>query len=265
MDIDLPFYLFWGVVITGAIWLGDTLFFAKARAEANQPEDGDADEPVIIEYARSFFPVLLLVFVIRGFVAEPYQIPSESMLPTLEVGDFILVNKYAYGLRMPVFKEKLLSVGEPARGDIMVFVPPHDHRYFIKRVIGIPGDRVAYADKRLVINGRELPYEFVRTFQDPRLPLSSVEYQEEIGGVKHKIHHSRRSERARSWVVGEGEYLMMGDNRDNSTDSRAWGMAQEENVVGKAVAVWAHKEPGWNLPTFEKNRWLGDSGSVPAE
>ena len=126
IDIDLPFYLFWAVVVCGLIWLTDTLFFKAARIAAHPDADPEENEPLLVEYARSFFPVLLLVLILRGFIAEPYQIPSESMVPTLEVGDFILVNKYAYGLRLPVFGTKVVSVGDPQPGEVMVFVPPHE-------------------------------------------------------------------------------------------------------------------------------------------
>ena len=256
MDIDLPFYLFWAVVVCGLIWLTDTLFFKAARIAAHPDADPEENEPLLVEYARSFFPVLLLVLILRGFIAEPYQIPSESMVPTLEVGDFILVNKYAYGLRLPVFGTKVVSIGDPQRGEVMVFVPPHDPRYFIKRVIGIPGDQVRYANKKLTINGRPLPYEFVRGFEDRRLGIGASEFVEEIGGIKHRIHKTRAFARPQQWTVGPGEYLMMGDNRDHSADSRTWGMAREENIVGKAVAIWAHKPPGLNWPTFARNRWF---------
>ena len=144
MDLDLPFILFWAVL--------------RKQRLAKDPE---APDPTLVEYARSFFPVLLLVLVLRSFLAEPYQIPSESMVPTLEVGDFILVNKYAYGLRLPVFGTKVVEVGQPERGDVMVFIPPHDPRYFIKRVIGLPGDTVRYENKVLYINGERLGYELV--------------------------------------------------------------------------------------------------------
>ena len=148
MDIDLPFILFWVVAACGIIWLIDRLAFRNRRLE----KDPDAPVPALVEYAGSFFPVLLLVLVLRSFLAEPYQIPSESMVPTLEVGDFILVNKYAYGLRLPVFGTKILDVGDPERGDVMVFIPPNDTRYFIKRVIGLPGDVIRYESKALYIN-----------------------------------------------------------------------------------------------------------------
>jgi len=146
MDIDFPLVLTWAVLVTGAIWLFDVLALkprrqrAAAVAAGSGGRPGDVEhvlaEPKLVEYARSFFPVLLIVLLLRSFLAEPYQIPSESMLPTLEVGDFIVVNKFAYGLRLPVLGTKIVDIGLPERGDIMVFIPPHDPRYFIKRVIG---------------------------------------------------------------------------------------------------------------------------------
>lgn len=265
MDIDLPFVLTWAVLISGAIWLFDALFLKPkrlaARAGAGEAGVDEPDrEPVLVEYARSFFPVLLFVLVLRSFLGEPYQIPSESMVPTLDVGDFILVNKYAYGLRLPVIGTKIVEIGEPERGDIMVFVPPHDPRYFIKRVIGLPGDRIRYVNKTLYVNGERLPYEFVgeitRTHVPTGMVYSAREYTEEIGGQKHLTHRLGRVEAPGEWEVPEGHYFMMGDNRDMSEDSRVWGFASEKQIVGKAVAIWLHKDPGLHWPTFERNRWL---------
>ncbi|MDG2278222.1 MAG: signal peptidase I, partial [Pseudomonadales bacterium] len=155
MDVDLPAILFWAVLACATVWLIDILFLRAKRLG----EDPEANDPALVEYAKSFFPVLLLVLILRSFLGEPYQIPSESMVPTLQVGDFILVNKYAYGLRLPVFGTKVFSVGDPEPGDVMVFIPPHDPRYFIKRVIGVPGDEVRYENKVLYINGRRLKYD----------------------------------------------------------------------------------------------------------
>jgi len=252
VDLDLPFILFWAVLVCGAIWLLDVVFFRGKRLAKN-PE---AQDPTLVEYARSFFPVLLLVLVLRSFLAEPYQIPSESMVPTLEVGDFILVNKYAYGLRLPVFGTKIMEVGDPQRGDVMVFIPPHDPRYFIKRVIGVPGDKVRYEGKSLYINGERLRYELVGevTGRDYHTPMR--EYLETIDGRTHAIYRNARFERVQEWEIPPGSYLMMGDNRDKSQDSRYWGLAKEENIVGKAVAIWLHKDPGWNMPNFARNRWI---------
>ncbi len=252
MDIDLPFILFWAVLVCGVVWLGDVLFF-KQRRLASDPE---AEEPTLVEYARSFFPVLLLVLVLRSFLAEPYQIPSESMVPTLEIGDFILVNKYAYGLRLPVFGTKVLDVGDPERGDIMVFVPPHDPRYFIKRVIGVPGDTVRYENKVLYINGERLKYELIGEVTGRDTDESMREFVESFGDRSHTIYKNGDFERPRVWQIPAGEYLMMGDNRDNSHDSRFWGPVSEDSIVGKAVAIWLHKDPGWHLPNFARNQWF---------
>ena len=255
MDIDLPYYLFWASVVSGGIWAADTWFF-KSRRVAKASDTSGLEDPVLVEYARSFFPIFVVVFLLRSFLAEPYQIPSESMVPTLEVGDFILVDKMAYGMKMPVLDLQLTDGEKPARGDVMVFIPPHDPRYFIKRVIGIPGDTVRYENKTLTINGERLKYTLVRDFTDYRYGIPAREYIEEISGVEHRIHRTRRPERSQSWVVGPGEYLVLGDNRDHSADSRNWGLASHENVVGKAVAIWANKKPGWHLPTFHRNGWL---------
>lgn len=258
MDIDFPLVLTWAVLISGAVWLLDALFFKPRRREGRGAEEPDK-EPIIVEYARSFFPVLLLVLVLRSFLAEPYQIPSESMTPTLEVGDFILVNKYAYGIRLPVLGTKVLDVGAPQRGDIMVFIPPHDSRYFIKRVVGLPGDRIRYQDKALHINGQRASYEFVRQFDDhiggAAVPVR--EYLETLGeGATHPTYRYPVDDRSGEWIVPEGAYFVMGDNRDRSDDSRRWKFVSESKIVGKAVAIWVHKDPGFSLPTFERNRWL---------
>jgi len=252
LDLDLPFILFWAVLACAVVWLVDVLFFRRRRLE----RDAQAADPTLVEYARSFFPVLLLVLLLRSFLAEPYQIPSESMVPTLEVGDFILVNKYAYGLRLPVWGTKILDVDEPQRGDIMVFVPPHDPRYFIKRVIGVPGDTVRYENKVLFINGQRVSYALVGEVDGRSYRPVTREYQETIDGRSHSIYKNARFEPPQSWQIPVGSYLMLGDNRDNSQDSRYWGLAREENIVGKAVAIWLHKEPGWRLPTFARNRWF---------
>lgn len=270
MDIDFPLLLTWAVLITGAIYLLDVLLLKprRERAAAAREARGSRSEelervraePKLVEYARSFFPVLLIVLLLRSFLAEPYQIPSQSMLPTLEVGDFILVNKFAYGLRLPVLNTRIVAVGEPERGDIMVFVPPHDPRYFIKRVVGIPGDRIRYQDKRLYINGERAEYALEREFE-ARLPFADQavpvrEYRESFGEGDHRIYRYPFPEPAREWVVPEDGYFMMGDNRGRSEDSRVWGFVSEDHIVGKAVAVWVHKDPGLAMPTFSRNRWL---------
>ena len=218
---------------------------------------GDPKEPAnwVVEYAISFFPVLLFVLVLRSFLVEPFQIPTGSMIPTLKVGDFILVNKYAYGIRLPVVGNKIIDVGDPERGDSMVFIPPHEEEYFIKRVIGLPGDRVRYQNKTLYINGVEQTQVFqqeVRAFR-PR----QLEFEETFGDRPHAIYRNLYNDpRVQEWVVPEGHYFMMGDNRDQSNDSRFWGFVPDENVVGRAFAVWMHKDPGLSMPTFSTTRWI---------
>ncbi len=256
MDIDLPYILFWVVLACGAVWLVDSLFFRRKRVA----DDAEATDPTLVEYAKAFFPVLLLVLVLRSFLGEPYQIPSESMVPTLEVGDFILVNKYAYGLRLPVFGTKILDVGDPQRGDIMVFVPPHDSRYFIKRVIGLPGDVVRYDNKVLYVNGERLGYELVGEVQDRNYATIVREFIETIDGRGHRIFKNGGYEEPQEWQIPPDRYLMFGDNRDMSQDSRFWGLAKEDSIVGKAVAIWLHKEPGFTLPTFDRNQWFDKGG-----
>ncbi|MGH8597156.1 MAG: signal peptidase I [Gammaproteobacteria bacterium] len=267
MDVDFPLLLTWAVLITGAVWLVDIVLFRPRRRRAaeayrtSHPGRGQDDEavmqilkePVLAEYARSFFPVLLLVLVLRSFLVEPYQIPSESMVPTLQVGDFILVNKYAYGIRLPVIGTKLIGVGQPQRGDVMVFIPPHEQRYFIKRVVGLAGDHVRYHDKVLSINGQTVPQRFIEEVRSDGQPSFQI-YDETLGTHEHLIYRYRqRVERPQEWVVPVGHYFMMGDNRDRSDDSRRWGFVSDTNVIGKAVAVWVHKDPGLHWPTFGRN------------
>jgi signal peptidase I len=275
MDVDFPLILTWAVIITGGIWLVDIVVLKPRREAALESltasrggsgvaaggtataADAVAEdlgrEPILVEYARSFFPVLLIVLVLRSFLVEPYQIPSESMVPTLQVGDFILVNKFSYGIRLPVLGTKVFDVGDPQRGDVMVFIPPHESRYFIKRVIGLPGDVIRYQNKTLYINGERIPQAFVdETSVGDRLDFRV--YTEQLGEREHLIHrYPRFRHRPNEWVVPDGHYFMMGDNRDRSDDSRRWGFVPDSNVVGKAFAVWIHKDPGLNWPTFERN------------
>ena len=217
-------------------------------------------ESVPVEYAKSFFPILFAVLVLRSFLFEPFQIPTGSMIPTLNIGDFIVVNKFSYGLRLPVTGTKIIPVGEPKRGDVMVFIPPHDPNYFIKRVIGLPGEHVRYADNTIYINGEPLPQEELDLIRE----LGVQHSRETVGGITHDIYTaaSQRFPRVYDWlppegaVIPEGHYFMMGDNRDNSSDSRYWGPVSEDRIVGKAVAVWMHKEQGLHLPSFSTNRLI---------
>ena len=254
MDIDFSLVLVILVTICGVIWLIDHFLFAKARNKS-----GATEEPIVVEYAKSFFPVLFVVLMLRSFVIEPFQIPSGSMIPTLEVGDFILVNKYHYGLRLPVVGTKIMENNSPQRGEVMVFIPPHDPRYFIKRVVGLPGDRIDYENKILRINGEQLEVDIVdEVMIETAVGMrSGILFNEQLGPVNHNaqiVASDTRGSSRTSWIVPPGHYFMMGDNRDNSADSRVWGPVPEENIVGKAIAVWMHKDPGFNLPTFSRNQ-----------
>lgn len=240
----MMFALFMLVVlaITGLIWLLDSLFWRKKRAA------GSAD-PVLVEYSKSFFPVILAVFLIRSFIVEPFKIPSGSMMPTLLAGDFILVNKYTYGLRVPILNNTFLEVGHPQRGDVFVFhYPPDPSIDYIKRVVGLPGDKIAYRDKQLYINGQKLDVSFADDYQYVASGLNMVNakrYQEQLGEHKHDILIEDNGITIDGEVeVPAGHYFAMGDNRDNSKDSRVWGFVPENNLVGKAFFIW------WNFDNF---------------
>jgi len=223
------------VVVTGAIWLIDSLFWAPKRQQQGK-------EPVVVEYARSFFPIILVVLLVRSFVAEPFRIPSGSMLPTLHIGDFILVNKFAYGVRLPVLNNKFLSVGEPERGDVVVFRYPKNPKVdYIKRVIGLPGDKIGYFNKTVYVNGRPMTQlDKPKDASVERIAPESYQLKSELlGDVEHDVlHNPARRLYEGEIVVPEGEYFMMGDNRDNSNDSRFWGSVPEKNLVGKAFLIW---------------------------
>ena len=239
-----------GALVTGLVWLIYRL--AKGR----QPRES---LPGYVEYARSFFPIFAVVLLLRAFVAEPFRIPSGSMMPTLLVGDFILVNKFTYGLRMPVTKTKFLEVDEPKRGDVVVFRYPVNPKFdYIKRLIGLPGDRIRYQDKTLYINGKPqkltpvVPYQPVGS---GGRALGSIEMIEDLEGVKHPVLINPMAPDFnpactfmghREIVVPEGHYLMMGDNRDDSNDGRCWGFVPEENLVGKAFLIWFSLD--WERP-----------------
>ena len=276
MDIDFSIVLVSLVSLCGLLWFLDSLLNKKSRIAAAEDyratkAKGKSDkevadtiailsqDPLIIEYAKSFFPVLLIVLVLRSFLIEPFQIPTGSMIPTLEVGDFILVNKYVYGLRLPIIGTKLMDVTDPKRGEVMVFIPPHENKYYIKRVIGLPGDTVRYEESNLYINGELVEREFLesRLIETERGGISAELYNETIGEIEHitqLIPAFNRERNRTSWVIPNGFYFMMGDNRDNSSDSRVWGTVSEKDIVGKAIAVWMHKEPGLHLPTFSRNQ-----------
>lgn len=241
MDIDFAFWLTVITLFSGICW--GVQFLGKFLAV---PPLG------LIGYIGSFFPVLLLVLVLRSFLAEPFKIPSESMVPTLEVGDFILVNKFTYGLRLPVLGIKFFSVGDPERGDVLVFIPRHDNRYFIKRVVGLPGDKVTYKNQKLFINNRFVTAEPVQ-LSDRQKPFVRT-YVENLDESAHYIQLDTRKRGAEGeWIVPRGHYFVLGDNRNLSEDSRYWGFVAADAVVGRAFAIWMHKDIGWSLPTFGRN------------
>jgi signal peptidase I len=258
MQFDFAAILVALTFATGIIWGLDRLFFAKARV-ASAPAGETAREPILVEYARSFFPVILIVLVFRSFLAEPFRIPSGSMMPTLLVGDFILVNKFAYGLRLPVLDKKIVEIGEPERGDVVVFRYPKDpSQDYIKRVIGLPGDEIGYRNKVLTINGKEVPRTFLEPYRgrdEESIALASAGTEtlvEHLPEVEHRILEIPGMQRTRevvALVVPKGHYFVMGDNRDNSQDSRFWGFVPEENLVGKAFVIWMSWR-GWKRDGF---------------
>lgn len=238
-------------LVTGLVWLLDKLVLAKHRAAHQGLLDDDA-EPWYVDYSKAFFPVLLAVLILRSFIAEPFRIPSNSMMPTLLTGDFILVNKFAYGLRWPIINKKFVDIGEPERGDVVVFHPPHHpEQDWIKRVIGLPGDRVGYYDNRVHINGEPVEYDSLGTYQgyDSGIGMSGAEeLREQLPGQPHLVLERTgipfRDPGEGEWVVPPGHYFVMGDNRDNSEDSRYWGFLPEQNLRGKAFLIWMNIDGG---------------------
>ena len=229
----------------------DTNARTALAAQLNRP-------PTWIAYTGSFFPVIAAVFVFRSFLFEPFKIPSSSMLPTLQIGDLILVNKFTYGIRLPIVNKKVIEINDPARGDVMVFKFPKDPSLdYIKRVVGVPGDKVVYKDKRLTINGKEVSYEKLSDYLDEDRLAYYARYREHLSGRTHDIlnddkvpgyvpspdnfpQHELCSYNLEGFecTVPAGHYFMMGDNRDNSLDSRYWGFVPDQNIVGKAFFVW---------------------------
>lgn len=224
-------------VLSGIIYLIDVLYWEKKRSPGQQPGK-------LIEYSRSFFPVFFLVLLLRSFLIEPFRIPSGSLEPTLLVGDFLAVNKFSYGFRLPVWEKKVISVANPKSGEIAVFRwPPNPSYDYIKRVIGVPGDKIAYRNKVLSINGQEMKQTFVEYATDESSGNAVAQYKENLNGVTHDIF-IRPDVAAVDFEVEvpEGQYFMMGDNRDDSADSRYWGFVSDEYLRGKALLVWM----SWN-------------------
>jgi len=241
MNLDFALILTLLTLFSGLIWLLDFLLFRIISARSNAARDS-----VLVDYARSLFPVLLIVLIFRSFLFEPFKIPSGSMIPTLLIGDFIVVNKYAYGLRLPVLNKKFVEIGKPETGDVVVFRKPGEEAVnYIKRVIGLPGDSIVYRNKQLFINGEAIAMEFrdAYTAADVKCgnPRSNEQrYLETLSTQSHDIliRAGYNNRETQSWIVPEGHYFMMGDNRDNSNDSRFWGFVPEENLVGEAVLTW---------------------------
>ncbi len=237
---DFALILVIATAVTGIVWLIDSLAFAPSRRSST---DGSTrPEPLLVEYSKSFFPVLLIVLLLRSFVFEPFRIPSGSMMPTLLTGDFIFVNKFSYGLRLPVLNMKFLDLGEVERGDVVVFrYPPEPSINYIKRVVGLPGDVIEYSEteKELTINGQKVPVVPVGAYPDQ--PQSTL-VRETLGSHEHDaLWMTYRNGPGGVYRVPDGHYFMMGDNRDNSEDSRfpdKVGFVPEANLVGKAELVW---------------------------
>jgi signal peptidase I len=224
-------------LITGAVWGLDKVWLGPRQRDGAAPDTASGPGG-FVEFCRSFFPLVLGVLVLLSFVVQPFVIPSGSMLPTLLIGDYVLVNKFVYGLRDPLFHYKLLALGAPQRGDVAVFRWPVDERTdFIKRIVGLPGDHIAYRNKQLFVNGEAASVSPDSTF-DLQDAARVQRMDERLGDVAHKILvNPNRPAEDFSFTVPPGEYFAMGDNRDNSADSRYWGTVPEANLVGKAFFI----------------------------
>jgi len=249
--MSFALFLFLLLAVTGLVWLFDKYFLRKRRADSGK-------QPWWVEYSISFFPVILIVFLLRSFLVEPFKIPSGSMIPTLLIGDFILVNKYTYGVRLPVLNIKILDVGSPKRGDVMVFRYPADPSLdYIKRVVALPGDRIEYRNKEVRLNGNRVPRKQIEDYESRERLQYFPRYLESFDGAGHEIilekeapgfvspgmdfRHSRNCDYNSGGLVctvPAGHYFVMGDNRDNSADSRVWGFVPDANIVGKAFFIW---------------------------
>ena len=248
-------------LLTGIIWLGDKLLFAKRRKQAAGLLD--EKEPILVDYSRAFFPVLAIVLGLRSFVAEPFRIPSSSMMPSLLIGDFILVNKFAYGLRLPINNKKFVAIGEPKRGDVVVFRPPHHpDQDWIKRIIGLPGDTVAYRDNTVFVNGVAMKYEQIGKYvgKGKGSDMTGADLrQEDLPGRPHPVLEREdfpfSIQGEGEWTVPPGQYFVMGDNRDNSEDSRFWNVhfLPEENLRGKAFLIWFNWDDGVDFSRIGSN------------
>lgn len=258
MSFDFPLILLSLIVFSGAVCLCDFIYCCVRKEKLFEKKK----RPIVIDYARAFFPVLLLVFCIRSFIFQPYRVPTGSLKPTVMPGDFIFVNQFSYGLRFPIWEKKLLSVDNPKRGQIvLVYYPVDHHIIFVKRVVGLPGDHISYINKVLYINGKEMEQKFIANvtqLNDFGQLVTYQEYQENLDGIKHDIFEindsSHPAQNFYNLVVPKGEYFMMGDNRDESDDSRGWGFATSKDLVGRALFIWMSWDPNaahW----YDKIRW----------
>jgi len=245
MVFDFSFVLVALALFTGLVWGIDHWIFAPRRAARGQTK-----EPVLVDYSRSFFPVIVIVLLLRSFLYEPFRIPSDSMMPTLVQGDFIFVNKWRYGLRLPVANREVLSIGAPARGDVVVFRKPSDPSLvLIKRLVGLPGDTIRVVGSQVYVNGAPFridPGELYSGPKNEQYPFSRVG-EEQFDGVKHAVMLDPvRPGMDGEWRVPVGHFFMMGDNRNNSRDSRFpdVGFVPRENLIGRAEAIWLSFNPG---------------------
>ena len=247
MEFNLALILTSLTAVSGIV-AGYNRFFYAPRLEASG-QTASAPMATLIDYSRSFFPVLLFVLVVRSFVFEPFRIPSGSMMPTLIQGDYIFVKKFSYGLRLPVLEKKIFETGSPARGDVAVFrLPENPNINYIKRVIGLPGDEIVYRRHRLFVNG-----ELVNSVADDTAPGRGglARFVENLDGREHAVLREGQGDRRGdgTFIVPEGQYFMMGDNRDRSKDSRFIGPIPETHLVGEAVLIWMHMDgiewPDW--------------------
>lgn len=260
MRFDFPTIMVLLVAVSGAIWAFDALLLAPRRrvAVARTGEVGsgsgeaEIQPPKVVEYARSFFPVFLIVLGLRSFLVEPFRIPSGSMMPTLLIGDFILVNKFTYGIRLPITDQKIIKIGNPERGDVVVFRYPQDPSTpFIKRIVGLPGDKVAYFDKVLYVNGEPMAQTSTGRYVGTGSGVSETGADvrvEQFGTMEHTILVKPSLPSMEGEMeIPPGHYFVLGDNRDNSKDSRYWGTVPDTNLIGKAFTIWMNWDWGHGI------------------
>lgn len=273
INFNFSAILFFLTIATGFIYCLDKIFLRKKRVAVGVPlieKENIPQEPALIKISRSLFSVFLIVFLLRSFLVEPFRIPSGSMIPSLLIGDFILVNKYAYGVRLPVTNKKIFNVSEPQSGDVMVFrYPVNPSVNFIKRVIGVPGDTIKYVNKKLYVNNKQVPEQLLRIdseYDNVGMNAYGIQkykvYKESLKNNQHLIQERINDNFALSIPVftikvPKGQYFVLGDNRDNSEDSRYWGFVPEENIVGKAFAIWlSWDQKNWRLRWDHAPSWI---------